>query len=172
MRKNKSLIRSRRCADGSEPSLFPSKATKIKLRPKLCIVIEHPSRLQDTRSLPLPLSSLYLSLSLSVSYVVVCEFKIPSKIDKLLLHILHDSEFQINMGFKRERERERESERERACMRACMRACVVYYNTKLWAQFYVSGLLGNRDGSDQSAYLRNLIRLFFFRISSETAVHT
>ena len=27
---------------------------------------------------------------------------------------------------------------------------------------YISGLLGNRDGSDQSAHIRNLFRLFFF----------
>ena len=38
------------------------------------------------------------------------------------------------------RERERES--------ALVRACMFYYNTKLWTQFYVSGLFGNRDGSD------------------------
>ena len=55
-------------------------------------------------------------------------------------------------------ERDRKRERERACVLSC----ILYYNTKLWAQFYVSGLLGNRDGSDQSAHLRNLIRLFFF----------
>ena len=29
----------------------------------------------------------------------------------------------------------------------------------------------NRDGSDQSAHLRDLIRLFYFRISSEMDVH-
>ena len=52
------------------------------------------------------------------------------------------------------------------------RECVLYYNIKLWSHFYRSGLLGKRDGSDQSAHLRNLIRLFFFRISSEMAVHT
>ena len=34
------------------------------------------------------------------------------------------------------------------------------------------GLLGNRDGSDQSALFRNSIRLFFFRISTEMDVHT
>ena len=43
-------------------------------------------------------------------------------------------------------------------MREFVRACVFYYNTKLWTQFYISGLLGNRDGSDQSAHLHNLIR--------------
>ena len=43
--------------------------------------------------------------------------------------------------------RERERERERESVHACVRACMVYYNTKLWTQFYISGLLGNRDGS-------------------------
>ena len=36
----------------------------------------------------------------------------------------------------------------------------------------LSGLFGNRDGSDRSAHLRNLIRLFFYRISSEMGVNT
>ena len=35
---------------------------------------------------------------------------------------------------KREGERERERERE------CVCACVLFYNTKLWTQFYISGL--------------------------------
>ena len=52
----------------------------------------------------------------------------------------------------KERERDRETERQ------CVHACVFYYSTKLWTQFYISGLLGNRDGSHQSAHLRNLIR--------------
>ena len=46
--------------------------------------------------------------------------------------------------------------------RESVRACVLYENTKLWTQFYISDLLGNRDGSDQSVHLRNKIRLFFF----------
>ena len=49
--------------------------------------------------------------------------------------------------------------------------CVVLLQKKLWTQFYISGLLGNMGGSDQLAYLCNLIRLFFFRISSELDVH-
>ena len=53
-----------------------------------------------------------------------------------------------------------------------MCACVLYHNTKFWSQFYISDLFGNRDGSDQSAHLCNLIRLFFFLISSEMDVHT
>ena len=69
-------------------------------------------------------------------------------------------------------ERERERERERESMSACVLACLFFYNTKLLTQFYISGLLGNRDGSNQSAHLRNLIRLFYFRISSEMDVHT
>ena len=60
----------------------------------------------------------------------------------------------------------------RACVRVCVRACVLYYNTNLWTQFYISGLLGNMDSSDQSAHLLNLIRLSFFRISPEMDVHT
>ena len=56
--------------------------------------------------------------------------------------------------------------------RECVRACVLYYNTKLWTQFYISDFFGNRHGSDQPAHLRNLNRLFFFRISSEMGVHT
>ena len=38
--------------------------------------------------------------------------------------------------------------------------------------FILVALLGNRDGSDPSAHLRDLIRLLFFRISSEMLVHT
>ena len=56
-------------------------------------------------------------------------------------------------------------------VRECVRVCVFYDNTKLWTQFYISGLLGNRDGSDQSAHLCNLIG-HFFRISSEMDAHT
>ena len=63
--------------------------------------------------------------------------------------------------------------RDRETKRECVRACVFYYKTKLWTQFYISNLLGNRGGSDQSAHLRNLTRLFFFvRISSWMDVHT
>ena len=71
-------------------------------------------------------------------------------------------------------ERERERERVRACVCVCMRvhvrARVLYYNTKLWTQFYISDLLGYRDASEQSAHLRNLIRLFFFHISFDKDV--
>ena len=61
---------------------------------------------------------------------------------------------------------------ERQRVRECVRASVFYYNTKLWTQFYISDLTWNKDGSDQSAHLRNLIRLFYFRISSEMDVYT
>ena len=33
-----------------------------------------------------------------------------------------------------------ETERERERERVCVLACVLYYNTKLWTQFYISGL--------------------------------
>ena len=35
---------------------------------------------------------------------------------------------------------------------ARVRECLFYNNTKLRTQFYISGLLGNRDGSDQSVH--------------------
>ena len=54
-KKNSSIIL-RRCADWSKSSLFPSKATYIKLRPKLCIVKEHESTHAHTLSLSLSLS--------------------------------------------------------------------------------------------------------------------
>ena len=66
------------------------------------------------------------------------------------------------------REREREGERERECV--C--ACVLFYSTKLWAQFYISGLTWEQGCSDPSAHLRNMIRFFFFRIPSEMGEHT
>ena len=77
------------------------------------------------------------------------------------------------------RERENEKERERERVRES--ACVLYYNTKLWAQFYISGLtweqgwLGSVCASSQ--YYQTLLLLsffffFFFCISSEIDVHT
>ena len=38
----------------------------------------------------------------------------------------------------------------------CVRACVFYYNTKLWTQFDISGILENRDGSDQIRKAKSL----------------
>ena len=59
---------------------------------------------------------------------------------------------------KRERERERERE--------CVCACVLFYNTKLWTQFYISGLTCKqgwlRSVCASSQYDQNLL----FRISS------
>ena len=52
------------------------------------------------------------------------------------------------LNISRWRERERERERVRA-----------FITTQSLGR---SGLLGKKDGSDQSAHLRNLIRLFFF----------
>ena len=65
------------------------------------------------------------------------------------------------------RERERERERE------CVCACVLFYNTKLWTQFYISGLPWEqgwlRSVCASSQYDQTLP---FFRISSEMGVHT
>ena len=63
------------------------------------------------------------------------------------------------------RERQRESE--------CVCACVLFYNTKLWTQFYISGLTSEhgwlRSVYASSQYDQTL--RFFFRISSEMGVH-
>ena len=53
-------------------------------------------------------------------------------------------------------------------MRVCLRALLQY----IALNAVLVALLGNRDGSDPSAHLRNMTRLFFFRISSEMDVHT
>ena len=67
-------------------------------------------------------------------------------------------------------ERERERESVSACVCACLRALLLY--KALDTVLYKWPALGNRDSSNQSAHLRDLIRLFFFRISSEMDVHT
>ena len=56
-------------------------------------------------------------------------------------------------------------------MSACVLACSLQYKG-LNAVLYKWPYLGKRDGPDQSVHLRNVIRLFFFRISSEMGVHT
>ena len=57
-----------------------------------------------------------------------------------------------------------------------MSACVLASSFTIQSfgrSFIQVALLGNRDGSDPSAHLRNMTRLFpFFRISSEMGVHT
>ena len=65
----------------------------------------------------------------------------------------------------------RERERERESVSACVLACSLQYKG-LNAVLYKWPYLGKRDGPDQSVHLRNVIRLFFFRISSEMGVHT
>ena len=70
---------------------------------------------------------------------------------------------------KGEREREREREREHECV--C--ACVLFYNTKLWTQFYISDLTWDQ-GWLRSVYASSQYDQTrpFIRISSEMGVHT
>ena len=62
-------------------------------------------------------------------------------------------------------EREREKESVSACVLACS------FTIQSFGRSLYVALLGNRDGSDPSAHLRNMTRFFFFRISSEMGVH-
>ena len=65
---------------------------------------------------------------------------------------------------KRERERERERE--------CVCVCVLFYNTKLWTQFYISGLTWEQGWLRPICASLQYDQILFFRISSEMGVHT
>ena len=61
-----------------------------------------------------------------------------------------------------EREREKEGEREREKERECVCACMLFYNTKLWPQFYISGLTWEQEWLRSVCASCNMTKSSFF----------